>query len=152
MGTNYYLHKPLTNVCSHCGRSDPPQVIHLGKSSLGWCFSLHVDPDDKDRKNWNLLCFWLSKELRNGSVIRNEYGEDVSLEGFKEIVAKRKHGKDWDSKWWCLQLHGYTSEEDFHFTNHSERGPNGLFRHKVDGVHCIGHGDGTYDYIIGEFS
>jgi hypothetical protein len=36
--------------------------------------------------------------------------------------------------------------------NHAELGPNGLLRSKVDDVHCIGHGEGTYDYIAGDFS
>jgi hypothetical protein len=36
--------------------------------------------------------------------------------------------------------------------NYSERGPNFLLRHRVNGRHCIGHGPGTYDYIAGEFS
>ena len=46
----------------------------------------------------------------------------------------------------------YSSQADFHEKNHSEDGPNGLLRHKIDGTHCIGHGEGTYDYTIGEFS
>jgi len=28
----------------------------------------------------------------------------------------------------------------------------GLIRHIVDGDHCIGNGEGTYDYIKSEFS
>lgn len=27
-----------------------------------------------------------------------------------------------------------------------------LIRAKVDGAHCVGHGEGTYDYIVGDFS
>ena len=36
--------------------------------------------------------------------------------------------------------------------NYAEPGPNGLVRAKINGVHCIGHGEGTWDYITGEFS
>jgi len=46
----------------------------------------------------------------------------------------------------------YRTEADFHRENHSEPGPNNLVRHKIDDVHCIGHGEGTWDLITGEFS
>jgi hypothetical protein len=36
--------------------------------------------------------------------------------------------------------------------NSAERGPRGLVRAIIDGRHCIGHGEGTWDLIIGEFS
>lgn len=50
MGTNYYLHtKP---DCECCGRGFEP--LHIGKSSGGWCFSLHVMPED----NINTLDDW----------------------------------------------------------------------------------------------
>lgn len=38
MGTNYYLHSQ--DPCEHCGRSYPE--LHIGKSSAGWVFALHV--------------------------------------------------------------------------------------------------------------
>ena len=41
---------------------------------------------------------------------------------------------------------------EFHKANHSEPGPKGLLRHKLDPQHCIGHGHGTWDLIVGEFS
>ena len=41
MGTNYYLHKkPPCEACGH-----EPAPLHIGKSSGGWCFSLHVIPE-----------------------------------------------------------------------------------------------------------
>ncbi len=30
--------------------------------------------------------------------------------------------------------------------------PGATRRHFVDGDHCIGHGEGSWDYIVGEFS
>jgi hypothetical protein len=33
MSTNYYLHEYV---------STDPKILHIGKSSGGWCFSLHV--------------------------------------------------------------------------------------------------------------
>src|SRR5450631_1105933 len=37
MGTNYYLQLP---GCDHCNRAG--DRLHIGKSSGGWCFALHV--------------------------------------------------------------------------------------------------------------
>jgi hypothetical protein len=47
---------------------------------------------------------------------------------------------------------GYDSWLQFHQMNHSEKGPKGLLRHKIEGGHCIKHGVGTWDCILGEFS
>ena len=46
--------------------------------------------------------------------------------------------RDRPAQWW-VQNH------------HAIPGPNGLLRHRI-GEHCIGHGDGTWDLIRGEFS
>lgn len=45
----------------------------------------------------------------------------------------------------------YRSIEEMLQRNNAVPGPNNLLRHKID-QHCIGHGDGTYDYLVGEFS
>lgn len=112
MGTNYYLHpKP---DCECCGR--PLEPLHIGKSSGGWCFALHVDPD----KGINTLDDWRKLWAYPGTLIRNEYGDTVHVEDMERIITNR------------------TWQGDF---------PQ---RH-TDG-HCIGHGEGTWDYITGEFS
>ena len=107
MGTNYYL---MMNHCSKCGHA--PNSYHIGKSSGGWCFSLHVEPsnninniDDIER----LVRFW--------DDIVDEYGNKISVSEMLEIIKERK----------------------------------GTRHHKIGGG-CIGHGDGPYDYLIGEFS
>ena len=157
MGTNYYFRKPLTNHCEHCGRSDPPEELHIGKSSAGWCFSLHVHPEQDicSLADWETI--WPT------GAIFNEYREELSPSEMLRVITDRLFDKDWDSGWWGPKsfgttsdgkpfiLPGYASEADFHHSNHSERGPNGLLRHRIDG-HCIGHGPGTYDYIVGDFS
>ena len=171
MGTNYYLHRPLTNICPHCGRGDsedfnPP--VHLGKSSAGWCFSLHVYPEGAEGvgafSGLDGMKSWLSAEIAKGSSIRDEYHELLSLEDFLGVVTKREWYRDGLSDWWAPKhfgttldgkpfiFPGYTSEADFHRVNHSARGPNGLLRHQIDGVHCIAHGSGTWDCIVGDFS
>lgn len=141
MGTNYYLHdKP---DCECCGRQFEP--VHIGKSSGGWCFSLHVIPED----NINSLDDWCALWSKPGAFIRNEYGERISISQMSDIITNRSRDAKWDeSRWWSGF---YLSEADFHAKNHSLRGPKGLLRHRI-GDHCVGHGKGTWDYIQGEFS
>lgn len=140
MGTNYYLHD--NTMCSACGRGHEPR--HIGKSSIGWCFSLHVIPED----NINSLDDWMVLLGRQGSRIVDEYGTEIDSAGMIEIITNRKGIKGWDEIDWPYG--GYAHEKDFHERNNSEKGPNGLLRHKI-GSHCIGHGDGTWDLIAGEF-
>ena len=134
MGTNYYLKQ---NVCPTCGRGED---LHIGKSSMGWHFALQVYPDD----NINTLEDW--KPLFKSGEIRDEYDRLITEEEMLKGITERKRDK------WNKEAYGYTSWEDFHRQNNSERGLNNLLRHKVDGRFCIGNGEGTYDYMIGEFS
>ena len=114
MGTNYYWYEKAD--CECCGR--PFEPIHIGKSSGGWCFSLHIYPDD----NIHTLDDWKSLWYKPGSFIRNEYGEKILIEEMLKTITERSwRGRD-------------------------------PMRHEVDGCYCIGHGPGTYDYLIGEFS
>lgn len=113
MGTNYYLH--LKPDCKCCGR--PFEPLHIGKSSGGWCFALHVMPDDCI----NTLDDWRALWSAPSALIRNEYGEVITPVEMERVITERK---------W----HG---------------GP--VKRHSGD-MYCVGHGEGTWDYIIGEFS
>jgi hypothetical protein len=127
MGTNYYLRY---KQCEHCGKYEER---HIGKSSGGWCFALHVYPDKgiNDLLEWELL--WLIGE------IYNEYGEKVGPVEMKSIITERKwRGSRLDQSWFNI--------------NQAEPGPNGLARSQIDGSHCIGHGAGTWDLEVGEFS
>jgi hypothetical protein len=139
MGTNYYLYK---KVCDKCGRGDEP--LHVGKSSGGWCFSLHVIPEEgiNDLEDWEKL--WNDPEI----TIKDEYGQILLKEAMKDLISGRstKSGKFESNPF------GYDSWESFHRENHSEFGPKGLLRAKIENRHCIGHGKGTYDLILGEFS
>jgi hypothetical protein len=110
MGTNYYLHK---NVCPTCKR--PEEVKHIGKSSVGWAFGLHVYPEDgiDNLEDW-------TKEFERGQI-KNEYHGDIPPAEMVSIITEREH-------------------------------PRGLSRQGIDGRHCVGHGEGTYDFCIGEFS
>ena len=142
MGTNFYWYpKPPCKECGHVA-----EEVHIGKSSSGWCFSLHVDPNE----GINNLGDWIERFRRPNSYIRDEYGKAMTPEEMLERITERK-GKPHEERQYLDSF--YRGEADFHNRNHSERGPSGLLRHRIDGTgHCVGHGDGTYDYITGEFS
>ena len=131
MGTNYYLSS--RPACECCGR--PFEQLHIGKSSGGWCFSLHVIPEEgiNDLDDWKRL--W----SESGREITDEYGKTIAPSEMLNVITERSWGKKSDNgkKWF---------EE-----NHAQPGPKGLARHAV-GRFCKSHGAGTWDCIEGEFS
>src|SRR5574343_247602 len=133
MGTNYYI-IDRSELCSACGRGE--EKLHIGKSSYGWHFSLHIIPE----KNINNLDDWV-KYFDNPKVyIEDEYGTFVTPAEMMDVITKRSH------------INNKPTSASWYQENHAEPGLNNLVRHIADGVHCVGHGEGTYDYIIGEFS
>lgn len=138
MGTNYYYYSK--EPCPHCGRQYEP--THIGKSSGGWCFSLHVHPD----MNINDLDDWLRLFKAPKTQIVDEYGTVITPLDMTSFIVDRSWPIPWDRQW-----AGYRSEEEFHERNGSKRGPKYLLRHKISN-HCIANGKGTWDCIIGEFS
>ena len=131
MSNNYYLHSP---VCETCGRGDAP--LHIGKSSVGWCFALHVDPDNgiNDLPDWERL--WSAP----GARIVDECEDPVSVEDMRIIITDR---------------HWFRTSEvnpSWYESNHAEPGPNNMARSRIEAGHCIAHGAGTWDCIVGEFS
>lgn len=133
MGTNYYLEPEPP--CEGCKR--PFERLHIGKSSGGWCFSLHVDPD----AGINDLPDWQDRWSRPNARIVNEYGDVVPAVEMLAIILSREGFAARDS----------VRSAQFLDENHAEPGPHGLLRHRI-GRHCSGHGGGTYDLIPGEFS
>lgn len=132
MGCNFYLYgKP---PCPSCGRHYEPR--HIGKSSGGWTFALHVCPAD----GINDLCDWEREWSRDGAEIRDEYGRVIHQDEMKYTITER-----------CGETVERWTARDFS-ENHAVPGPNGLARRRVDGIHCIRHGSGTWDLIVGEFS
>jgi hypothetical protein len=138
MGTNYYWSNPAP--CATCGH-DQNELKHIGKSSVGWVFALHVYPENDicDLDDWERL--WAS-----GGVIRDEYGQHISAEEMRSIITERARSERWEES-----PYGYRSWEDFHRDNHSEKGPKGLLRARLRDT-VVKHGDGTWDCHIGEFS
>lgn len=136
MGTNYFLH---SQQCPHCG-VERKDKMHLGKSSAGWCFSLHVYPE-LELNNWfdmwEYISFCTEEE---GYEIKDEYGDAIDSDLFFIIVWDRHSKQPHDAEW--LRK------------NYAKPGPFGLARHIVDGKHCIGNAglNAPIDYFIGEFS
>ena len=131
MGTNYYWYKKSPCIC--CGR--PYEPLHIGKSSGGWCFSLHVIPEEgiNDLPDWEEL--WTVLD----SKIKDEYGREILPSEMLENIIDRGRDKP--------------PSDDFDYErNYAVPGPNNLARHKLDGKHCVKHGNGTWDCITGEFS
>lgn len=79
MGTNYYWN-PTSSPCPTCGH-DPGEEIHIGKSSAGWAFALHVTDTITDLAAWEL--HW---QL---GTISNEYGDPLSPEEMLSQITER---------------------------------------------------------------
>jgi hypothetical protein len=143
MGTNYYsVKRGVDYESEECfwnirGTED---CIHIGKSSAGWCFSLHVVPE----LGINTLEDWIGMFIEPDRIIINEYRETVSFLDMIRIITHRSRPQS--NNWDATMLE----------RNHAEPGPNNLVRHRVEherrGGGCIRHGEGTWDLITGEFS
>lgn len=130
MGTNYNWYPK--EKCTHCmGKHDS---IHIGKSSYGWRFSLHVEPDEKiecDNKEYYITGLEDWKFLFNipGSTIVDKNGKTITPEEMITIITDRQ-------KYYKL-VHPDTE----------------LLCHELDGKFCIGIADdGDYDLVAGVFS
>jgi hypothetical protein len=140
MGTNYYWSK-IDNHCDHCKRFDVTEMLHIGKSSAGWCFSVRVHPDreapDGTSSPIVSLDDW-KKIWASGGIIKDEYGKVMSPEGMLAVITERK---------W------HDSPNDKRFEEaRALRGPNNLLRHRLDDGMTVGHGEGPWDYVEREFS
>ena len=139
MGTNYYL---VEDACPHCGHG---RELHIGKSSLGWVFALHVIPEE----GLNTLGDWRLRFNKPNSYIKDEYGDRLTKREMLKTIIERKGTNDFGEFPDSLKRFGYQSWEDFHTSNHSVPGPNGLLRSKYADVVP---GEGTWDYHKGDFS
>ena len=84
MGTNYYQ---IIDCCEKCGRGS--EEVHIGKSSMGWPFSVHILPEE-GINNWG---DWYTR-LSKGGVIKDEYGGIVALEELNALVISKREYKD----------------------------------------------------------
>lgn len=133
MGTNYYLES--SPPCEKCGHAFERK--HIGKSSAGWVFALHVYPDE----GISDLPDWFDRWTAPGAIIVDEYGQNISPEKMLSAVLARfgARNRPAQSDLWMLQ-------------NGAEPGPYGLARSRIDGRRVIGHGIGTYSLHTGDFS
>jgi hypothetical protein len=122
MGTNYYLVYESKPPCEACCRPFEKERKHIGKSSWGWRFSLHVIPED----GINSLDDWKREWSKPNSFIENEYGERVSIDKLLDIITKRYPGR---------------------FCQADQQ----LAAHPI-GPYCVGRGEGPWDLVPGEFS
>ena len=148
MGTNYYLHikKPDQKVVTPMSFN----TYHIGKSSYGWAFSLHVD----EYEGVNSLQDLKNKILEAGenATIQDEYGNIFTLDELLSVILDRSWGN------YCA------SEEEFKTSKHmfpddfltSTRHKiyKSMRRHTIDGRFCVGWSseEETYDLIKGSFS
>ena len=114
MGTNYYLQPPV---------DWPGNPLHIGKSSFGWCFSVHVIPE----RGINSLQDWEVLIRKPGAVILDEYDRPVTADEMMAVITERA-------------AHGQYG---------SDQGP--LNRHEI-GPYCLSWGPGPWDHCVGEFS
>ena len=113
MGTNYYWRH---DICECCNRSN---TLHIGKDSGGWTFSFqaHDYPPIRSYQMW-------LENLRADGIIEDEYGKEVSLEDFMQMVERKRKEKH-DHHTYCVANYrnhrgtfhdheGYSfSEDDF---------------------------------------
>lgn len=130
MGTNYYLYPK--RPCPCCGR--PYESLHIGKSSGGWVFALHVIPEE----GIHSLADWRLRWSAPDAEIQNEYGDTISPAEMLSIITERS----WDKPLrWTAAMYK---------RNQAEPGPHGLVRSRESAT-CT-HGPGTYDLVLGDFS
>lgn len=127
MGNNYYLHR---DVCSLCKRGS--DILHIGKSSYGWLFSLHVEDPNPVDPTPSTLEEWIKLLSDPQNVIKDEYDIEVSLEEFLKIIKDRKSipdpkpsfttsNKDYDTllfeeKFAYIRKNGYKTELGYTYT------------------------------------
>jgi hypothetical protein len=97
MGTNYYLVEQ-EEKCPHCGRADEGKRLHIGKSSAGWVFALHVIPEE----GLNCLLDWERKFQEPGWKILDEYGRETEAVWLQTLIAGKAAAGKRERSSWCL--------------------------------------------------
>lgn len=113
---------------------------HIGKSSCGWVFMLHIYPEHgiNDFQDYDF----------GRGYIANEYGDIIKPGEMVKTIQNRsfKRGE-------FKPCHYYKTEQEFLDRNHAEYyGETGLLRPVIDGRYCVGHGAGTWCLKVGDFS
>ena len=74
------------------------------------------------KDNITTLDDWRELWGKPSAFIRDEYGDKIPIQAMEEIITQRRWRGEFPT------------------------------RHELDGRHCIAHGNGTWDCIVGEFS
>lgn len=133
MGTNYFVKTGNKKkvVCEYGCEHIIDEQLHIGKSSYGWKFCLHIMPE----KNINELKDWINI-LKNGKIT-NEYGEEVSFDKMMDIIKNPPIPNDLEEVY----------KEISPFGDMRIDGDNRLYYYKD----TLGK-DGGYVIVVGEFS
>ena len=68
------------------------ELKHIGKSSMGWLFLFKYQ---KEWKNYEELKSYLLENLeKNEEIIIDEYGEEISVEDFINLVENKQNDKE----------------------------------------------------------
>ena len=100
------------------------ESLHIGKSSYGWAFALHVIPE----KGLTSLRAWRNFIMGENKRIENEEGEEIGKRELLRIIT---------------ECHKWIP---------ADKKVVGLARARLGVGGCIGHGKGSWDLIEGEFS
>lgn len=135
MGKNYYV--KFLDRCQMCNQERTR--LHIGKSSDGWCFQLHVIPEMQIGSLWDWVTVW----SQPSAYIEDEMGKHVLAgEMLKVILVRGFPGAPPPSEEW---------QKD----NSAQNGPRGMARTLYDGTRCMGHAEGhedaPYDLVAGDF-
>lgn len=79
MGTNYYV---KTGRKVRYRGFDVDEILHVGKSSYGWYFNLHIIPHE----GINSLRDWIP--YLQGGEIHDEYGEHIPYEVMMHVIKR----------------------------------------------------------------
>lgn len=136
MGTNYFsVRRGIEERDDWWDLRETEEVLHIGKSSAGWCFSLHIIPE----MGINSLDDWIPVFIDPHRLIIDEYRDVIGLDKIMRVITCRGRA---DPNTWS---------DEMYRINHAVPGPGNLVRHSIEHG-CVGHGPGTWDYIKGYFS
>ena len=145
MGMNFYLCKGNPRL------ERGAAALYIGKSSYGWCFMLRVYPTIgiTSLDDWKRM--W-AQHNEDVYTVRDGYGGRILSGTMDAIIEHRAFSLGWHLRFSSSDC---DEEAKFHAENSSERGPNNLLRLRIGKGrfrHCVGHGEGTWDYIKGDAS
>lgn len=110
MGTNYYIHKHIPEVIIKELKDlvnedniydgtlqkalEDYQEIHIGKSSAGWQFLFNHNDCKYYEKTQKSIDKFLRKTIAEGGKFVDEYGTEISVDAFWEMVKAKEHDMD----------------------------------------------------------